>query len=90
MAFADRFTTVARIIASRLIGLVLRFPRLSDWLVERLRRFPWLLTRLAAVARTGSAALPAKPLIGPDLTPATRKVLGALETELARTHRGPR
>jgi hypothetical protein len=72
------------------MSLVLRFPRLSDWIVERLRRFPWLLTRLAAVARTGSTALPAKPLIAPDLTPATREVLEQLEAELARAHRGSR
>ena len=65
-------------------SLALRSPRLSEWITRRIRRFPWLYLKLVAVFSEETAYDAEKPLITPELTPATKTVISALRAEMAR------
>lgn len=85
MRAVDSIVAGARSVLVRAMSVSLQFPRLSGWIVEQLRRFPWLYLKLFNIFRVGSGTASDKRLIESDLTPATKEVLDALRLELAKS-----
>jgi hypothetical protein len=68
-------------------SVALRSPRFSEWVTNRIRKFPWLYLKLVALFSEATPHQPETSLVTPDLTPATRAVLESLRAELAREGR---